>query len=229
MAKTLFITGTDTGVGKTVITGLVGRFFLEKGKTVITQKWVETGSSFAEDINTHLRLMAGNKKEIKEYLKMRAPYVFKFPASPHLAASLENRRISAEKIKHSFYKLVRKRDFLIVEGTGGFLVPINKNKLMAEIVKELNLPVLVVAANRLGAINHTLLTLEALKKRKLKVIGVIFNRLSKKGNEIVFKDNMEIVGRISKVKIFGELIFDRNIEKLYKSFKPIAEGLYDKF
>ena len=162
--KAIFITGTDTGVGKTTVSGLLGRFISDRGYLPVAHKWIQTGK---ENFPT-------------DYLQWEFVYKFKFPSSPHLAASLEKKAISVNKIKNSFRSLKKKFDFVIVEGIGGALVPFNRRNLVIDIAKKLNLPVLIVANNKLGAINHTLLTIEAIKMRKMKVIGIIFNNQCRK-------------------------------------------------
>jgi len=227
MNKGIFITGTDTAVGKTIITGLLGRFFVEQGINVVTQKWVETGcGEFSEDIDTHLRLMGIERQKMEKYLKDVVPYTFKFASSPHLAALMENREISSKMITRAFQNLACKFERVIVEGSGGALVPINAGELLVDIAKKLHLPVLIVAENKLGAINHTLLTIEALKKRNLKIIGVIFNRIVEQQEEIILKDNLEIIEKLSGIKVLGEVCYSENKEALYERFRPIGENVF---
>ncbi len=196
--KAIFVAGTDTGVGKTVITGLLGRYLLENGYRVVTQKWIQTGSrKYKNDIDQHLKLMNKRRSDYHSHLKEMVPYEFKMAASPHLAARLENRRISESVIKKSLARLSKDFDFVIIEGIGGLLVPIDGKKLVIDIVRRMRLPVLLVAGNRLGAINSTLLSIEALRSRKMKILGVIFNNNSKGQDEMILKDNPKIVKKIA--------------------------------
>ena len=96
----IFVAGTDTGVGKTIITGLLGRYLLDKGYKVITQKWIQTGcnSKSGSDIELHLKIMGLDKNDIKEHLPYVSPYIFKYPFSPHKASELQQKRINADKI-----------------------------------------------------------------------------------------------------------------------------------
>ena len=169
----VFVSGTDTGVGKTTVTRMLARSLLLKGYKVATQKWVETGVK-----------------------KSGAIFAFKLAASPHLAAKLEGKTIKIGKIKRALRKLSKKHDFVIVEGTGGLLVPLTPTKLLIDVVKELKIPVLLVAANRLGAINHTLLSVEALRSRRMKILGVVFNNISRDENKLILKDNPRIVKKL---------------------------------
>ena len=221
--KAIFVTGTDTEAGKTVVAGLLGRFLLRKGCRVITQKWIQTGSdNFSADIASHLRLMGIKKDNIENYLPYISPYTFKFASSPHLAATLEKRRISAEKIERSFKFLQKRFNFVIVEGAGGALVPFSRKGLIIDITKKLFLPVLLVTENKLGAINHTLLAIEAIKKRNMKIIGIIFNNRNKKANKIILKDNVEIIKKLTDEKILGVLPYSKDKNRLYKAFVPIG-------
>lgn len=210
----LFVTGTDTGVGKSIVTGLLGRYLLDKGHSVITQKWIETGSkNFSQDIDLHLEIMGKKRRQIKDYLSYVSPYNFRFASSPHLAARLKRKRICIDRIKKSFNFLQNKFDYVIVEGTGGALVPINERRLVIDIAKELRLPVLIVAGNRLGAINHTLLTVEAIRKRHMRIIGIIFNNTCKDTDRLILRDNVRIVKRLTRERILGVIPWISGLKK----------------
>lgn len=235
--KAIFIIGTDTGVGKTIVTGLLGRYLLGKNCSVITQKWIHTGSrKYLEDIEVHLKLMKREKENnIRRYMPQMAPYAFKFAASPHLAAGLEKKIIYEDKIKQSFRLLSREFDFIIVEGIGGALVPFNRKNLVIDIAKELGLPVLIVAGNKLGAINHTLLTVEAVRKRRMKIIGIIFNSQRAKKNDsrpsargrdkIILQDNPKIIKILTRETILGSLPWLKNENRLYEAFVPVGNKI----
>lgn len=225
--KAVFVTGTDTDVGKTVVCGLLGRCLLDKGHSVITQKWIQTGASgFPTDIAVHLKLMGRKKEDIEKYLSDITPYRFRFAASPHLSAGLEKKKVNTTRIKNSFKILSKKFDFLIVEGIGGALVPLSMKKLVIDIAKELNLPVLIVAKNKLGAINHTLLTIEAVRARDMRILGIIFNSQHKKDNVIILKDNPQIIKTLTGEKMLGNLPWLKNWDLLHKVFKPIGDKVF---
>ena len=222
----VFVTGTDTEVGKTVVCGLLARYLEEKGHRVITQKWIQTGSpGFPIDIASHLKLMGKSKKQIQDYLSLMVPYNFAFPASAHLAAALEKKKISAAKIRSSFRQLSNEFDFVIVEGIGGAMVPYNKKKVVIDIAAELDLPIVIVAENKLGAINHTLLTIEAVRKRKMTIAGIIFNGSKKQDDKIILEDNRQIIKTLGKVKILGQLPWTKNETELHKAFIPVGNKL----
>lgn len=227
--RAIFICGTDTGVGKTVVVGLLFKYLLEKGINVATQKWIQTGcSAYPLDVAQHLALALKSKKEIKNNLHLINPYCFKLPVSPHLASKIEGRRVDKKKIEKSLKALLKKNDFVVIEGIGGALVPLNGNTLVIDLVKKLKIPVLLVAANKLGCINHSLLTIEALRKRGIKIKGIIFNNMSKRQNKLIAKDNPMIVEKFSKIKVLGVLPYSKDVNKLPRHFKNIARRLQIK-
>jgi dethiobiotin synthetase len=224
--RAIFITGTDTGVGKTIVSGLLGAYFRRRAQRVIPQKWIQTGSkTFPDDIDMQLKLMGMQRHMIKDYMPYVCPYVLKFPASPHLAAKLQDRVIKAEKIKHSLAVLGAHFETVVVEGIGGALVPFNSRKLVIDIASELNLPVVIVAANKLGAINHTLMTVEVIRKRKMKIIGIVFNNIFPQENKLVLEDNIRIIEILSRAKILGSLPWRSNINLLHRFFLPIGKAI----
>jgi dethiobiotin synthetase len=222
----IFVTGTDTGVGKTIVTGLLARYLLENGSNVVTQKWVQTGCSdfTSTDVGLHLKIMGRKKRDVKDLLNFVLPYMFKTAGSPHLSSSIENKRIYPDKIIKSFRILSGKFDFVITEGTGGVLVPLNKKNLLIDIVKKLDLSVVIVAQNKLGAINHTLLTIEALRRRRIKILGIVFNNAELE-NKIILSDNPLIIKTLSREKVFGVLSRNSRLDKLYKEFTPIGKRI----
>lgn len=226
MRKGIFITGTNTGVGKTVITGLMARYLLDKGKRVITQKCVQTGCrGWSEDIEKHRQIAPGLADSSISFEKDIAPYVYKMPSSPHLASRLEDGLIKSDRIKNSYFRLQKNFDIVLVEGAGGVMVPLTEETLLIDLIKDLGLHVVVVVGNCLGAINHSLLTFEALKNRGIGTLGAIYNNLP--GTDpVIIKDNVKIIRSISGVETLGTVCREQNIEVLYKGFREIAERLF---
>ena len=223
----IFVTGTDTGVGKTLVAGLLARYLREQGCRAITQKWVQTGiRDDPFDIATHVELMGVEDDAIQSYAEDMTPYTFQLPASPHLAAARENTRIDPHKIIASFRRLSDIFDAVIVEGAGGLMVPLNDETLLVDVVAALAMPVVVVAANKLGAINHTLLTAEALRTRNIDVQGIVFNTLDPNQDEAVLRDNPDIVKAFAGVPILGQLPWSKDSESLRHDFKPIAKKIW---
>lgn len=222
--KVLFVTGTDTEVGKTYISGLLLRFFKEKGIVAGYQKWVSTGASDSAADLTHALATAGLPVNA-EHLDEQVPYRFELPASPHLAAEQENRQVDPEVIVKSCRELTAKHEILIVEGVGGLLVPLRRDLLLADLLADLHLQTLVVARSGLGTLNHTLLTLEALRKRDIPVLGVVFTDTEKAENELIVQDNIRIVSEIGRARVFGRVPWCEAVENAHGVFQPIGEKI----
>lgn len=207
--KAFFITGTGTDVGKTVITAGIAALGLNMGKSVGIMKPVQTGiPDYAPDLETIYSLAPGTDL-LPEDLAM--PYCFKLPASPHLAAKLENVKIQPARIEKAFNKAMKHDiDLLLIEGAGGINVPLTEDYLTLDLIKSLNLKVIVTALSGLGTINHTLLTINALKQRKIAIAGIIFNKMPLKPGAVE-KDNIRIIKKISKVPILGVIREMNNI------------------
>ncbi|MBN2453826.1 MAG: dethiobiotin synthase [Candidatus Omnitrophica bacterium] len=220
--KAIFVAGTDTCAGKTVVTGLLARYLSGRGCRVVTQKWIQTGcSGFSQDIDKHLRLMGKKRADFAAHLKSMLPYTFKYPSSPHLACRLERRSIRENIIRRAFEKLSKHFDFIIIEGSGGLLVPVGGGSLLIDLVRKMRLPVLLVAVNRIGAVNSALLSIEAMRLRGIRIAGVIFNSVGKNGRALILKDNPAIVKRLSGIGTY-RLPYAQDTDVLYRRFAPIA-------
>ena len=212
--KSVFVTAIDTEIGKTIITGLIARYFLKKGINVMTQKLVQTGcEKISEDILTHRKLM---KIELNQYDydQITCPYLFKYPASPHLAGELENKTINFEKIKKDYFILKNQFEKLIVEGAGGLCVPLTRKKTILDFIKEMEWPVVVVTSSRLGSINHTLMTLKLLEYEKVKVLGLVYNHYPEEKSEITNDSKILFQEMFSHIPLIEIERFDLNQEKI---------------
>jgi dethiobiotin synthetase len=166
----LFVTGTDTGVGKTVVACALARALRARGVDVGVMKPTETGVGPEGPLDAHaLRAAAGSHDPIDDV----CPEALALPAAPAVAAAAEGRSIDLPRIRRAAARLRARHACLLVEGAGGLLVPLAPGFSMADLAAELALPVLVVARARLGTLNHTLLTLEALERRRLALAGVV--------------------------------------------------------
>jgi len=207
MKHKIFVTGTDTEVGKTFVTALLAKGFRELGHTVLTQKWVETGNTeISEDLKYHAEIMG--QPLAPALYKYQNPYLFSLASSPHLAARLDGKIVDIDVLKKSTEHLSNMADILLIEGAGGLLVPLTEEVLTAEVVKAVSAPVLVVAANKLGCVNHILLTINALRSYNIEVLGIIFNRMGLNTDlpEFALADNIDIVKKMSGVPVFGEVL-----------------------
>jgi len=165
-----FVTGTDTGAGKTVVCAALARCLMETGRSVSMIKPFQTGCSegiFADADFIH-RVM---KKHFNPGVS--SPYRLKEPLAPMFAAEIENSKFEIKNILELIESESAKHDAVIVEGAGGLLVPIKKEYYMADFAAELGFKTVIAARAGLGTINHTLLTVEAARARKLKIAGVV--------------------------------------------------------
>jgi len=173
-AAGIFVTGTDTGVGKTLVACTLIAAFRKAGLRVGAMKPIETGVGEDGPLDAiALRDAAG----CTDPLETICPQQFALPAAPNAAASAEDRIIDLAAIDAAYETLVKGRDRMVVEGAGGLLVPIRDDWTMAELAHRLDLPLLIVARASLGTINHTALTLEVAASKELPVLGVIISHV----------------------------------------------------
>jgi dethiobiotin synthetase len=171
----IFVTGTDTGVGKTIVASVLARLLLKKGVRVGVMKPVTTGCPQVGGrlVSADAELLAWSAGTT--VTSEVAPYLLKEPIAPSAAAELEHSRIEFSRILAAFHRLSEEHDFIIVEGAGGLMVPLAGGLLVADLVKLLTLPLLVVARPDLGTVNHTLLTCFAARGLGCVVKGSIIN------------------------------------------------------
>jgi len=172
----IFITGTDTGVGKTIVTAALARHFRAKGLNVGVMKPVETGVEDPTTVSPDAALLRW-AAQVEDDNDLLSPYRFKLAASPHQAASEAKVDIDLKTIIDAFNTLRQGKDVMLVEGAGGLMVPIRGGYLMADLAGQLGLPLLVVTRPGLGTINHTLLTTFTARAMDLPISGLIINRM----------------------------------------------------
>ncbi|WP_300829440.1 dethiobiotin synthase [uncultured Rikenella sp.] len=203
-----FVSGIDTDAGKSYATGLLARRLAEEqGVRVITQKFVQTGNTgLSEDIELHRRLMGIPLQEV-DLDGTTAPLIYRFPASPHLAAALEGRAVETARIDASTERLRGLYDIVLVEGAGGLAVPLapfpaaaerGREYLTMDYVAERRLPLLFVTSAKLGSLNHTLLSFEACRARGIEVAGVLWN-LCPAGDPVIAADTRAYIADYLRV------------------------------
>lgn len=175
-AKAIFITGTDTGVGKSIASAVIAMLLKRKGHSVgvmkpVTSGCIERDGKLVSEDAELLCFAAGT-----EVTSDSAPYLLKAPLAPSLAASMEGVRIDFQVIRDAYQRLADQYDYLIVEGAGGLMVPVSGGMLISDLALFLGLPIAVIARPGLGTVNHTLLTTFSAKNLGLTVKGVIVNR-----------------------------------------------------
>ncbi len=191
LMKGIFITGTDTNIGKTIVSAALINT-LRETENVVYWKPIQTGIEVDNDTETVKNLANCSDEEIYD-----KGFRLEKPLSPHLSARLANIKITIEKVL-DFIKNKTENKFWIVEGAGGILVPLNDKDLMIDLMKVLKLPVLIVARSGLGTINHTLLTIESLRNRGLEILGVIMNGEPN-------SENKKAIEHYGKVSVLAEM------------------------
>lgn len=195
-----FITGTDTGVGKSIFTSILALYFLKQGKKVAISKPIQTG----DELDTEILAKLTSRK-----IPIFNSYTFKLPAAPSVAAKAQKKKINVKKIISDIKKLEKKFDVVIVEGAGGIAVPITRDVpsgrryehyLVGDLIKDLGYPAIVVARPGLGTINHTVLTLDYAKKKKIKVLGFVISGYDEDTKDIVIKTSPGEIERITGEK-----------------------------
>lgn len=203
-SKGIFITGTDTDVGKTYISAMIMKSLV---KSNINATYFKAALSGADEIDN--KLIPGDAKYVCDisgidpnYDEM-VSYTFKTAVSPHLASVIEDKEIKLEKIKYDFGNLSNKYEFILAEGSGGIVCPIkiddNECILLEDIIKLLGFEVLVVARSSVGTINHTVLTVKYLEEKNIKIRGIILNEYDK--NNIVHADNAKVIEKLTNINI----------------------------
>ena len=203
----VFVTGTDTGVGKTRVAALFLASLRAAGVDAVPMKPVQTGCGvrdgklIAPDLAMCLKA-AGIKASSADLADM-APYQFRPACSPHLAAKLAGVRISLPVIERAFKRLSRKHERVVVEGAGGVLVPLNDQQTLVDLMARLQLPVLLVARTGVGTINHALMSLRVLRAAKLTVLGVVLNQTTPGQWGRIEEDNRRTIERLGKVTVLA--------------------------
>jgi dethiobiotin synthetase len=225
--KGVFLTGTDTEIGKTLVSCCLTIGLRQLGLHICPIKPLATGGVEPEGITVSedalvYQLLAGVEESASEL----SPFCLKKPASPHFAAKLEGKKIQPNKLTESIESIRDKYDYTIVEGIGGWMVPITNTYFVSDLAQEIDLPVIVVSANRLGTINHTLLTLEAIRSVDIEPAGVLFTNLTQDGDPEIAQNNIETIKKIGKTQILGNipylgdnLLQNENAESLWPKIK----------
>jgi dethiobiotin synthetase len=203
MGFAVFVTGTDTEIGKTVVAGGLALAFAERGidvgvmKPTVTGCPMRRGRRVSEDVNFLVK--ASGCRDDSELV---CPYMLRDPLAPEVAAEREGVRIDIRKITRAFKRLVDSHEALIVEGAGGLFVPIKRNFLMIDMIARLAVPIVIVARPGLGTINHTLLSCEAARGRGIDVAGIIINNYPKKATTAE-RTNPGVIRRYARPPLLG--------------------------
>ncbi|HEV2859032.1 MAG TPA: dethiobiotin synthase [Solirubrobacterales bacterium] len=193
----LFVTGTGTEVGKTVVAAVLARTLAEEGNRVAVFKPAVTGLEEEGESDHALLRRASGSDQTDEQI---APYRYQPPASPHLAASMAGERIEPERLREAVRDAAANADAIVCEGVGGFLVPLSPTYLVRDLAVDLGYPLVIVASPGLGTINHTLLTIESARAAGLEVAAIVLNPWPDEPSEIE-SSNRETIAKLGEVRV----------------------------
>jgi dethiobiotin synthetase len=202
--QAFFVTGTDTDVGKTYIAAALLRHFAQQGKMVVGMKPVAAGcqKENGELRNTDVSALVA-ASNVQAVLEDVNPYAFELAIAPHIAAEQSGATVSLAKIQQAFDRLQAQADVVVVEGAGGFRVPINREETMADLASQLNLPVIMVVGMRLGCINHALMTAGSIRAAGLNLVGWVANRMDP--NMPVLEENIATLKAMIKAPCIADV------------------------
>ena len=207
MAKGVFIVGTDTDVGKTVVTAGIMHVLRSNGYNATYFKAALSGA-----IELDNELIPGDTKFVSEVSNLKeayeniTPYVYKTAVSPHLASKLENKPIDLNVIREKYNYLKGKYDYIIAEGSGGIVCPLIDDErglyTLENLIKDLNMSVIIVARAGVGTINHTVLTVKYIESLGINIKGIIINRYIE---NLMCNDNINLIEKLTKIPVLGKL------------------------
>jgi dethiobiotin synthetase len=207
----IFITGTDTGIGKTWTAQALMFALKSSGLTVSGMKPVASGAEQTGDrlTNEDALLIQAQASEIHPYEWVN-PYVFMAPVAPHIAAEKAGINIDLPPIVEAYKNLAKRSDFVVVEGIGGWRVPLSEQLSTVDLVRALQIPVLLVVGMRLGCINHTLLTTECIQADNICLAGLVVNELDREYENQ--NQTLQSLARATKIPVLGKLPYTRSFD-----------------
>jgi dethiobiotin synthetase len=216
MPQSYFVTGTDTGIGKTIVSCALLSAYSARDNTVIGMKPVVTGRVGGEWADVKAIVAASSVVAPREWVN---PYAFIPPISPHLAAKQAGIEIDIEIIRQACCNLQKISDVVVVEGVGGIMVPLNDRNDVADMAYALNLPVILVVGMRLGCLNHALITAKIIQASGLKLAGWVANQIDPQMNS--FDENLYTLKERLNCPLLGVLPFERNVST--KNFSTLLD------
>jgi dethiobiotin synthetase len=216
MPQSYFVTGTDTGIGKTIVSCALLSAYSARGNAVIGMKPVVTGSVCGEWADVKAIVAASSVAAPREWVN---PYAFIPPISPHLAAKQAGMEIDIEIIRQAYCNLQKISDVVVVEGVGGIMAPLNDRNDVADMAYALDLPIILVVGMRLGCLNHALITEKVIQASGLKLAGWVANQIDPQMNS--FDENLHTLKERLNCPLLGVLPFERNVST--KNFSTLLD------
>ena len=209
----IFITGTDTEIGKTVVAGGLAAALKAAGVNVGVMKPIASGGVEHQGrIVSEDAIFLKHVSRVDDALDLINPICLRHPLAPSVAAEIEGVSIDLRKIDAAFAQLCQRHEFIVVEGVGGIAVPICGELLVADIAQRLQLPLLIVARPNLGTINHTLLTVEFARSYGLEICGIVLNTSQEEPKGLAEETNPKELARLTHLPILGTVPFDERLQ-----------------
>ena len=216
MAHGIFITGTGTEIGKTVIAGGLAASLRQSGMNVGVMKPISTGDTADAQFLKHAA-------QVDDELSSINPIYLRHPLAPSVAARIEEKEIDLSSIETVFTEFQQKYDFVIVEGVGGIAVPIQDDFLVAHLIQRLQLPILIVAAVGLGTLNHTLLTVAFARQFNIQIAGIVLNGLRPEIAGLAEATNPVEIEKLTGVPVIGVVPYEKRLTAAYPDVTFLAE------
>jgi dethiobiotin synthetase len=237
MKRGIFVTGTDTGVGKTLVASALAYLLKNQGLDVGVMKPVATGAKRgAHGLVSEDAVLLMEAVGSQDPYQLVNPICLPSPLAPMVASQLDGQPIELDSIWTAFKSLRKMHEFLVVEGIGGLLVPIMKDFYVADMVRRMGLPLLIVSRPSLGTINHTLLTIEGARRRRLTIKGVVLNNTSPGGEEPGMQGlNKAEIERHSGVPVLASIPYITNLKEgsicpeVYGMLSPLLSPIIHSF
>ncbi len=216
MTQGIFITGTGTEIGKTVIAGGLAASLKQAEINVGVMKPISTGDTADARFLKHAA-------EVDDELSLINPVYLRHPLAPSVAARMEDKEIDVSGIETAFATLQQTYDFVIVEGVGGIAVPIRDDFLVVHLIKQLELPILIVATAGLGTLNHTLLTVAFAEQFNIQIAGIVLNGLRSETAGLAEATNPVEIEKLTGIAVVGVVPYEKQLETPYPDLKFLAE------
>lgn len=205
MTRGIFVTGTGTEIGKTVIAGGLAAVLKQTGIDVGVMKPISTGDTTDAQFLKHAA-------QVDDELSVINPIFLRHPLAPSVAARIEDRDIDLRSVETAFATLGKRYDFVIVEGVGGIAVPIRDNFLVVQLIQQLQLPILIVATTGLGTLNHTLLTVAFAQQFNIQIAGIVLNGLRQETAGLAEATNPVEIEKLTGVPVIGVVPYKKQLD-----------------
>ena len=216
MTQSIFITGTGTEIGKTVIAGGLAASLKQAGADVGVMKPISTGDTADAQFLKHAA-------RVDDELSLINPIYLQYPLAPSVAARIENKKINLSSIEDAFAELQQRHDVVIVEGVGGIAVPIRDDFLVVQLIKQLKLPIFIVATAGLGTLNHTLLTVRFAQQFNIPIAGIVLNSVRPAHAGLAEATNPVEIEKLTGVPVIGVVPYEKQLDTPYPDVTFLAE------